>query len=72
MTTSQRRDWTDQPVNPDPVQDLGYDIVPWDVVPVENGDADHRVLLPTDKTMLKRDAYLIVPAWMVHSLDEYQ
>lgn len=72
MTSSQRNEWDQQPTNPDPKTDLGYDFVPFDVVEVENGDSDHRVLLPTDEEVLKRDAYLIVPAWMLYSLAEYR
>lgn len=72
MTTSGHDTWLEQPVDPDLVQDLGYDIVPWDVVTVDNGDSDHRVLLPTDEAMLKRDAYIIVPASMVCSLEDYR
>lgn len=72
MTSPPNNDWHQQPVNPDPKNDLGYDIVPLDVVEVEHGDADHRVLLPTDEAMLKRDAYMIVPAWMLHSIHEYR
>lgn len=72
MTSSQRNEWDQQPIDPDPKADLGYDFVPLDVVEVENGAADHRVLLPTDEEILKRDAYLIVPAWMLYSLDEYR
>lgn len=72
MTTSQDNIWYQQPANPDLETDLGYDIVPWEVVSVENGESDHRVLLPTDEAMLKRDAYMIVPATMLYPLDEHR
>lgn len=71
MSSSADNEWLEQPVDPDPARDLGYDIVPWEVVTVDNGDSDHRVLLPTDDAMLKRDAFIIVPAGMVCELDEH-
>lgn len=64
--------WLQQPVNPDPVTDLGYEMVPWDVVPVENGDSDHRVLLPTEESMLEQDAFIIVPSSMLCSLQNHR
>lgn len=69
MSTKPDSDWASQPVYPDLENDLGYDIATWEVVPVNNGESDHRVLLPTDEEMLKQDSYVIVPADMVMSLE---
>lgn len=70
MTTDLDAEWQDQPDDPDLSRDLGYDLAPWEVIPVENNDSDHRVLLPTDEEMLKRDAYVIAPAWLMKSLEK--
>jgi hypothetical protein len=64
--------WLEQPVDPDPAKDLGYEIVPWDVVAVESGDSDHRVVLPTDEAMLMRDAFMIIPSSMIWSLEDHR
>lgn len=65
-------EWLELPTDPDLSRDLGYDIVPWEVVAVDNGDSDHRVLLPTDEAMLKRDAFIIIPTPMMCELDEHR
>lgn len=72
MTSSPNNTWLAQPVDPDPSLDLGYDIVPWEVLPVESGDADQRVLLPTDESMLKQDAFMIVPESLLCALDDHR
>lgn len=69
MSINPERDWIDQPVDPDLAADLGYDIATWEVVPVTSGEEEHRVLLPTDEEMLKRDSYMIVPASLLLSLE---
>lgn len=69
MSINSEREWKDQPVDPDLAADLGYDIATWEVVPVTSGEEEHRVLLPTDEEMLKLDAYMIVPASLVSSLE---
>lgn len=65
-------EWLELPTDPDLARDLGYDIVPWEVVAVDNGDSDHRVLLPTDDAMLRRDAFIIIPSPMMCELDEHR
>lgn len=60
------------PDHREPFPDRGDGIVPWEVVPVENDLGDHRVLLPTDEEMLKRDAYVIVPSELIASLDDHR
>lgn len=72
MTSSQRSEWTDQPVDPHPNEDLGYDILPLDIVTVDNGESDHLVLLPSDEAMLKRDSFIIFPDSMLYSLSDYR
>lgn len=72
MTSTQQSDWAGQPINPDPNQDLGYDLAQLDVVPVDDGDSDQHVLLPTDDAMLKLDAFLIVPGSLLYALAEHR
>lgn len=69
--SSPDNEWLELPVDPHPTRDLGYAIVPWEVVTVDNGDSDHRVLLPTDDEMLKRDAFIIIPSGMMCDLDDH-
>lgn len=70
MTIFPESEWDDQPDDPDLEADLGYDIAPWEVVPVTSGEEEHRVLLPTDEEMLKLDSYIIVPASLVLPLED--
>lgn len=52
-----RADWERLPPDPDPNEDLGYDVL--DLEAYET-DADHVLFLPADDDMLRDEAFIVV------------
>lgn len=53
-----RSDWERLAADPDPVQDLGYDPVDWDVVEANN-TSGQLIFLPQEDELLKDDAFIV-------------
>ena len=51
-------EWEDVSPNPDPVRDLGYELMDLEVLETEDG-TDRYMLLPTNEEMLARDAFIV-------------
>lgn len=51
-----RQDWEDLPANPDPREDLGYELSDLEAYETD-GDV---VILPTDEDMLREDAFVVI------------
>lgn len=52
--------WREQPPNPDPTDDLGYEMVELDFIPTSTSGGKEVLVLPTDEEMLREDAFLVV------------
>lgn len=70
MGIANQEEWLQLPSNPDPRRDLGYEIEPWEVVDVENGESSHFVLFPTEEEMLRLDAFIIASTDSMETLDD--
>ncbi|SHH02936.1 hypothetical protein [Halobaculum gomorrense] len=53
-------DWRELPPNPDPLDDLGYDLAELDFIPTSTSGGAEVLVLPTDDDMLREDAFLVV------------
>jgi hypothetical protein len=54
--------WWDVGQNPDPNDDLGYELVDLDVIRHDPGRRDQVLVMPTDEEMLRDDAFLVADA----------
>ncbi|WP_435064300.1 hypothetical protein [Halobaculum sp. EA56] len=57
---SSKREWRTVSPNPDPTDDLEYELVELDFIPTTTSDGEEVLVLPTDEEMLHDDAFLIV------------
>lgn len=51
--------WEDVTQDPDPTEDLGYDLIDLDVIHTDNAGRPRVLLLPADEDMLREDAFLV-------------
>jgi hypothetical protein len=65
-----KSEWDEAPVDPDPRQNLDYDLQDWEVIAPENG-RDHFVMLPSDEAQLREEAFIIVAESNVKDVLEY-
>lgn len=63
-------EWDDAPTDPDPERDLGYEWIQFEVFG-EAEDADQFMVLPTDRQLLKEDAFVVVDPGHVEDLDDW-
>jgi len=61
--------WADEPVDPDPYDDLGYESVPWERISVVD-DSDRVIFLPDSEEQLKNDAFIVTATSAVCDLSE--
>jgi hypothetical protein len=54
--------WWDVGQNPDPNDDLEYELVDLDVIRHDPGRRDQVLVMPTDEEMLRDDAFLVADA----------
>ena len=59
--------WQEQPEDPDPKQDLGYDME--DLTVVRSPTDSHVVFLPPDESNLEDEAFIIADAKAVQTPD---
>ncbi len=62
--------WRELPPNPDPLDDLGYDLVELDFIPTSTSGGEEVLVLPTDEEMLREDAFVVVDKDSVVDLAE--
>jgi len=62
-------DWEDEPADPDPYDDLGYEPVPWERISVVD-DTDRVIFLPDSDDQLKDDAFIVSATEAVCDLSE--
>jgi len=62
-------DWADEPADPDPYEDLGYDPVAWERISVVD-DTDRVIFLPDSDDQLKDDAFIVSATSAVCDLSE--
>lgn len=60
MQREQSTDWCDVPEDPDPIDDLGYEVVELDVIPTTTDGTARVLVLPTDEDLLAEDAFMVV------------
>lgn len=58
-TESEDADWWDVAEDPDPSEDLDYELIDLDVIRTETGGKEQVLLLPSDEDMLRRDAFIV-------------
>lgn len=51
-------DWTDEPVDPDVHENLGYEMIQWEKINVVD-DPDQVIFLPDSEEQLKDDAFMV-------------
>lgn len=64
-----REDWEQAPKNPDPLEDLGYDLNDWEQFQTLD-DTDQVMFLPENEAALKEDAFIVAHANALTDLDE--
>lgn len=65
--TASRQDWESLPPNPDLHDDLGYEV--FDLESYET-DEEHVLLIPADEDMLRDEAFMVVAAADMVTLEE--
>lgn len=70
MTGSAPPEGPDRSIERQTEREAHDEIDHWDVVPTAGPDSEHRVFLPTDEELLKKDAFVIVPRSLLRRLDE--
>lgn len=61
--------WEDEPADPDPYDDLGYDPVAWERISVVD-DTDRVIFLPESEEQLRDDAFIVSETDAVCDLSE--
>jgi len=51
-------DWSDQPVDPDLEENLGYELISWEKINVVD-DPDQVIFLPDSEEQLRDDAFIV-------------
>ncbi|WP_336035044.1 hypothetical protein [Halobacterium yunchengense] len=51
--------WRDVTQDPDPVEDLGYDLIELDVIHTETAGRPRVLVLPADEDLLREDAFVV-------------
>lgn len=55
-------EWDRQRHDPDPIRDLGYELVEWDAHWVSYRDGERVVLVPSKEDEFDREAYIVASA----------
>ena len=63
-------DWKALPTNPDPMEDLGYDPLEWDVVSAQSSGRNQLLFLPADEDALRADAFIVAEESAVCDVDD--
>lgn len=63
-------DWRKVSDDPDPVTDLGYDIIDLDVVSTSVEGREQLLVLPTDEDLLREDAFMVIDDSDICDLNE--
>lgn len=62
-------DWWDVPQDPNPSDDLEYDIIDLDIIRTTTNGEPKILVLPTDEDLLREDAFMIVTEDNVYDLE---
>ena len=62
-------EWAEESVDPDPQQDLEYELCDWEVV-TPSSESEQVVFLPEDTEMLRDEAFVIAGRESICSLDQ--
>jgi hypothetical protein len=52
--------WRQQPDDPDPAQDLGYEIDDWERIAAHQEDSEKFLYLPEDEELLREEAFIVI------------
>lgn len=66
-----RAEWEQQPDDPDPERDLGYEIVELRSVEARSGGEQHLLFLPEDEEMLRSEAFIVADPDTVLQLEDH-
>lgn len=64
-----RLDWERLPADPDPLHDLGYRILEWEIFPAHD-EGENVMFLPSDDQLLKEDAFIVADAGSVCTVSD--
>ena len=64
-----RSAWRTVPSDPDPIGDLGYDLIDLDVVRTTTNGRAQVLVLPADEDLLREDAFLVVDDAAIYDLE---
>ena len=62
-------EWAEVPIDPDPQQNLDYELQDWEVLS-PSSESDQVVFLPEDTELLRDEAFLIAARESICSLDQ--
>lgn len=62
--------WRELPPNPDPEDDLEYELVELDFIPTSTSGGKEVLVLPTDEEMLREDAFIVIDRSSVEDLGD--
>ena len=69
MHRSTQRDWKHVPDDPDPEEDLGYELIDLDVVSTSDGGPPRLLVLPQDENLLREQAFIVADESAVCDLE---
>ncbi|MFC6784584.1 hypothetical protein ACFQFH_01500 [Halobaculum halobium] len=66
---STEQEWRTVSPNPDPSEDLEYDLIELDFIPTTTSDGSEVLVLPTEEDMLHEEAFMVVDRGTVVDLE---
>lgn len=70
MGHSAKSEWEHQPADPDPNDDLDYEMIDWMCVEAEQQGREYKMFLPEEEEMLAEDEFILVERELVSYLSE--
>lgn len=55
-----KKEWRQQPDDPDSAADLGYQIDDWERITAHEGEGEKFLYLPEDEELLREEAFIVV------------
>lgn len=71
MSGAVNDEWSERPADPDPEEDLDYDLVDWVSIPASQNGRDYLMFIPEEEDMLRDDEFVVVEEDAVCDLVEH-
>jgi hypothetical protein len=69
MPAATHTEWRTVPNDPDPRDDLGYDLIDLDILPTNVEGRSQILVLPTDEDLLRENAFIVADEPLLRDLD---